>query len=384
MSKTIVDASQVSKINSDSIDTTTTGKALSTKIVAGSNITINSTGVDVGTGEVTINSTGGGSWGTISGTLANQTDLNSVLANIINQVATPSIETGTVAPTPVVGKLWIDKNTSLGVSHSPVTVLDTPSIDLTLLGQSIQADVKFGSTVGTVCQGNDSRVVNSDAHAAIIHGNPHVVTAYEVGAEAYGTMTTHTALYDHTLISQLWTKATTPKVRHVFWPAGAAIPVTLNATTPQVNTLTLTTNKVTIDTYGFDATTQEAVEFVGCLEHWNALAIKIKFAWTFVSSVASTGVEWSAQARALADVGNMDLAFGIPQVAVDTAVTMNYNHITDKTLDIAVAGAPVNGQRLQIRVLRDPSSLNDTMEIDALLIGIWIEYTEAATEEVVW
>ncbi len=42
-------------VNKDDIDTTTTTKALITKVIAGSNITISSTGVDAGTGDVTIN-----------------------------------------------------------------------------------------------------------------------------------------------------------------------------------------------------------------------------------------------------------------------------------------------------------------------------------------
>lgn len=48
-------------VNKDDIDTTTTTKALITKVIAGTNITISSTGVDTGTGDVTINATGGGS-----------------------------------------------------------------------------------------------------------------------------------------------------------------------------------------------------------------------------------------------------------------------------------------------------------------------------------
>lgn len=42
-------------INIDDIDITTTGKALITKVVAGTNIYISQTGVDAGTGVVTIN-----------------------------------------------------------------------------------------------------------------------------------------------------------------------------------------------------------------------------------------------------------------------------------------------------------------------------------------
>lgn len=44
-------------ITVDDLDTTTSGKAVITKIVAGSNISLSSTGVDPGTGVVTISST---------------------------------------------------------------------------------------------------------------------------------------------------------------------------------------------------------------------------------------------------------------------------------------------------------------------------------------
>jgi hypothetical protein len=47
-------------VNIDDLDITTTGKAVVTKLVAGTNISFTYTGVDAGTGVVTINATGGG------------------------------------------------------------------------------------------------------------------------------------------------------------------------------------------------------------------------------------------------------------------------------------------------------------------------------------
>ncbi len=63
MPVTQLNGSQVkdSSIQNDDIDITTTGKAVVTKLVAGTNISLSSTGVDAGTGVVTINSSGGGS-----------------------------------------------------------------------------------------------------------------------------------------------------------------------------------------------------------------------------------------------------------------------------------------------------------------------------------
>jgi hypothetical protein len=55
--------------------------------------------------------------------------------------------------------------------HDAVTVTDTSSINLTLTGQALSAETIFGSTSGTVCQGNDSRL--SDARTPTSH--THVV-----------------------------------------------------------------------------------------------------------------------------------------------------------------------------------------------------------------
>lgn len=74
MARTQVPGRQVldASINKDDIDIITTGKALITRILQGSGIVIDSsTGVDSGTGDVTISSTGGGLFGD---------DLHSVLS----------------------------------------------------------------------------------------------------------------------------------------------------------------------------------------------------------------------------------------------------------------------------------------------------------------
>lgn len=45
--------------------------------------------------------------------------------------------------------------------HKPVTVSDTASIDLTISGQLLSASAIFGTTAGTVAEGNDSRFSSS-------------------------------------------------------------------------------------------------------------------------------------------------------------------------------------------------------------------------------
>ena len=59
MSKTLLESDEIGSIQRNDFDITTTGQAIITKIIAGTGVTISSTGVDTGTGDVTINASGG-------------------------------------------------------------------------------------------------------------------------------------------------------------------------------------------------------------------------------------------------------------------------------------------------------------------------------------
>jgi hypothetical protein len=63
-------------------------------------------------------------------------------------------------------------------AHDAVTVTDSASIDFTLTGQDITAVAIFGTTSGTVCEGNDARV------AGAVQSDPTGVT----GADAITNM----------------------------------------------------------------------------------------------------------------------------------------------------------------------------------------------------
>ena len=61
MSRTQLTGNQVgdSSIQRRDLDTITVGQAVATRLIAGSNITLTSTGIDLGTGDVTISTTQG-------------------------------------------------------------------------------------------------------------------------------------------------------------------------------------------------------------------------------------------------------------------------------------------------------------------------------------
>ena len=156
-------------------------------IVAGTNVTVTVVG-----STITISSTGGGgggssTWGSITGTLSTQTDLQAALdakassthnhdslyASIThNHTGVYSVVGHGHVIADVTGlQTALDGKAATGHTHSqlhdPVTVSDTASIDLTLTGQQISAAAIFGTTSGTVCQGNDSRL--SDARTPTTH-----------------------------------------------------------------------------------------------------------------------------------------------------------------------------------------------------------------------
>ena len=57
MSKTQVTSREIGFVQRNDFDIITTGQSVIAKIIAGTNITISSTGVDAGTGDVTVNGT---------------------------------------------------------------------------------------------------------------------------------------------------------------------------------------------------------------------------------------------------------------------------------------------------------------------------------------
>lgn len=84
-------------------------------------------------------------------------------------------DTGTAGSNQV--SVIVGSGTSVSVAvtnagHPAVTVADSSSVDLTLTGQQLTAAAIFGTTSGTVCQGNDARL--SDSRTPTAHASSHV------------------------------------------------------------------------------------------------------------------------------------------------------------------------------------------------------------------
>lgn len=84
MSVTQLTSRQIGSVQRNDFDITTTGQAVITKIIAGTNVTISSTGVDTGTGDVTVNTSGGYSVVTISSTTYNATQTSGSIVLLVD------------------------------------------------------------------------------------------------------------------------------------------------------------------------------------------------------------------------------------------------------------------------------------------------------------
>lgn len=95
----------------------------------------------------------------------------------------------------ITGDIIKDSGHSTSELHNPVTVSDTSSIDLTLSGQALSASAIFGTTSGTVCQGNDSRL-SASGQSLTPSGNISATTVqsgiYELDTEKAGLALSNT------------------------------------------------------------------------------------------------------------------------------------------------------------------------------------------------
>lgn len=73
--------------------------------------------------------------------------------------------------------------------HAAATVADSTSIDMSITGQQISAAAIFGTTAGTVCQGNDARL--SDARTPVAHNQAETTITFTNVTTGNASTTAH-------------------------------------------------------------------------------------------------------------------------------------------------------------------------------------------------
>ena len=151
-------------------------------------------------------------------------------------------------------------------------------------------------------------------------------------------------------------------------PAGAWGTVTTNGA--EFAELELATNDIMLQTFDFDTTTSEKIQFWWHPpSNWNAGTITFQAYWTAASG-SGTAI-FSLAGQSLADSDAIDQALGTAQTSTDTLITANDMHISPESSAITIADATKN-EPVILQVSRD---ISDTLGVDAKLVGIKIIYT---------
>ena len=136
------------------------------------------------------------------------------------------------------------------------------------------------------------------------------------------------------------------------------------------------TNRINYQTFDFDATTSEFVQFSWIPpRNYNNGTIKFTPYWTAASG--SGTVIWNLAGVAISNDDPFEVAMGTLQTSTDTLIAAADVHIAPQSSAITISGTPADSDFIHFQISRD---ISDTLAVDAKLLGVVIEYTiDAAT-----
>ena len=165
------------------------------------------------------------------------------------------------------------------------------------------------------------------------------------------------------------------------WVPVQAMYPTADGGSSSITTVEVTEGRPELRVLDFDKDTTEFAQFsIAMPKSWNEGTITFEAYWTAASG--SGGCSWGLQGVAISDDDAVATAFGTAVVVDDTLIAANDLHISPTSSAITIAGTPAAGDLCFFQVFRDHDDSNDTLSVDARLIGIKIHYTtEAGTDD---
>jgi len=134
-----------------------------------------------------------------------------------------------------------------------------------------------------------------------------------------------------------------------------------------------TTNKQNYYVLDFDQSTDENAEWTLVMpDSYDGGTITAIFYWT--AATGSGNVIWAIKGRSYADDEAIDQAYGTAVGVTDGLITTGDVHVSSATSAVTLAGTPAGGELIQIRIYRKASDTGDTLNADARLIAVKIEY----------
>lgn len=136
------------------------------------------------------------------------------------------------------------------------------------------------------------------------------------------------------------------------------------------------TNDLNFVALDFDADAQEFADWAFVLpDDYDSGTMVARFIWKEESGATSHDVVWGIQGRCFADDDAFDQAEGTAEEVVASAGNALDVYFSDDTDDITWAGSPAPGQLIHITVYRDAANTADTLDVDARLLAVQLDYT---------
>ena len=167
------------------------------------------------------------------------------------------------------------------------------------------------------------------------------------------------------------------RIASQFWLSGAGLAPASTNGCGYPEAIEMSTNKNIYRAAPFD---KDSIEY-GHWEHalpydYDGGVVKATFYWFHTSASANYKASWSLQAVATGNDGALDAAYGTKQTVNDEGGTNNDIYISSQSSDITIAGSPSANNIVNWRVFREATdATNDTLDSDAYLLGIMIDYT---------
>lgn len=143
-----------------------------------------------------------------------------------------------------------------------------------------------------------------------------------------------------------------------------------------------TTNDVMVGSLAFDAAAIEYAQFsfkAPALLN-EASGFTAIFEWTEAASATTHDVVWQIEMQAQGDGDTIDSAWGTAVTVTDTG-TSGTRRFTAETSTITPGGTWAAGDEIIVRVSRKATDGSDTLNVDALLIGVSLYATQSSLME---